>query len=311
MILALAGGVGGAKLAQGLYAVERDRLTVVVNTGDDFRHMGLCISPDLDTVMYTLAGLNNRETGWGLAGETWNFMAMTAKLGGETWFNLGDRDLAVHVERTRRLLAGESLSSVTAALCARLGLGCTVLPMSDDEVRTLVDTDRGELAFQDYFVRLHCEPVVRGLAFAGAGKARISEGFALALKDPSLRGIVIAPSNPFLSIAPMLAIPGVESALRSRRVPALAVSPIIGGKAVKGPAAKILGELGLEVSALAVARRYQGLVDGFVLDRADTALASQVEALGMRALVTDTLMTGPEAAAGLAVRMLEFAGTLS
>ncbi|OFZ97494.1 MAG: 2-phospho-L-lactate transferase [Betaproteobacteria bacterium RIFCSPLOWO2_02_FULL_62_17] len=310
MILTLAGGVGGAKLAQGLYQVLGDDLTVVVNTGDDFEHMGLCISPDLDTVMYTLAGLNNRETGWGLAGETWNFMAMTGRLGGETWFRLGDQDLAVHLERTRRLAAGETLSSVTASLCARLGLTCAVMPMSNARVRTMVGTDRGELAFQDYFVRLRCEPRLRELRFDGADAATMSPAVAASWESPALRAIVLAPSNPFLSIAPILAVPGFEKRLRKRRVPVVAVSPIVGGKALKGPAAKIMQELEHEVSALAVARHYRGLLDGFVLDRADMALAPAVEALGIRALVTDTVMTSPAVAAVLAGRVLEFARAL-
>ena len=310
MILTLAGGVGGAKLAQGLYQVLGNGLAVVVNTGDDFEHMGLCISPDLDTVVYTLAGLNNRDTGWGLAGETWNFMAMTERLGGETWFRLGDRDLAVHVERTRRLAAGESLTAVTASLCVRLGLTCAVLPMSNERVRTLVDTDQGELAFQEYFVRRHCEPAVRTLSFAGAATARLGADAAACWDADNLEAIILAPSNPFLSIAPIFALPGVEQRLRERRVAAVAVSPIVGGKAVKGPAAKILRELGHEVSALAVARQYQGLIDGFVLDREDVGLAPTVEALGMRALVTDTLMIDPTVAATLAKQVLDFARTL-
>lgn len=307
MILTLAGGVGGAKLAQGLYQVLGSELTVVVNSGDDFEHLGLSISPDLDTVMYTLAGLNNRETGWGLAGETWNFMAMTERLGGETWFRLGDKDLAVHVERTRRLAAGETLAAITISMCARLGLSCAVLPMSNGRVRTMVGTDQGELAFQEYFVRRHCEPRVRELRFTGADAAAMTPEFAAAWDGSDLKALVLAPSNPFLSIAPILALPGVEARLRARRVPAVAVSPIVGGKAVKGPAAKILRELGHEVSALAVARQYQGLIDGFVLDREDAALAFQAEALGMQVLVTDTIMRDPESATVLARQVLEFA----
>ncbi|MSQ50837.1 MAG: 2-phospho-L-lactate transferase [Betaproteobacteria bacterium] len=310
MILTLAGGVGGAKLAQGLYRIIGNALTVVVNTGDDFEHCGLSISPDLDTVMYTLADLNNRETGWGLAGETWNFMAMTERLGGETWFRLGDRDLAIHVERTRRLTAGETLSSVSASLCARLGVRCSVLPMSNDAVRTMVMTDQGELAFQEYFVRRRCEPIVKALRFAGAGTARMTPAFANVWNDATLEAIVIAPSNPFLSVAPILALTSAEDRLRHRKVPAVAVSPIIGGKALKGPAAKILQELGHEVSATSVARHYRGLIDGFVLDQADAALSEEVRALGMRSLCTDTIMSDPQAATALATRVLEFAGTL-
>jgi LPPG:FO 2-phospho-L-lactate transferase len=300
MILSLAGGVGGAKLALGLYQQLGAELTVVVNTGDDFEHLGLSISPDLDTVMYTLAGLNNRETGWGLANETWNFMAMTERYGGETWFRLGDRDLATHVERTRRLAAGESLSSITEDLCKRLGLKCRVLPMSDHPVRTRVRTAEGELAFQEYFVRLRCEPQVRALMFAGAKVAKVCDGVAAAMAAPDLQAVIVAPSNPFLSIAPMFAIPGFREALVARSMPVIAVSPIIGGQAVKGPAAKILSELGHEVSALAVARHYQGLINAFVLDRVDAALAPAIEALGLRVLVTDTLMSDPEKSARLA-----------
>ncbi len=305
MILALAGGVGGAKLAAGLQRVLGRDLTVVVNTGDDFQHLGLAISPDMDTVMYTLAGINNPETGWGLAGETWSFMEMTEKLGGETWFRLGDRDLAVHVERTRRLGAGESLSTITSDLCARLGVRAQVAPMSDHSVQTVVESDCGDLAFQDYFVRLKCDPVLKGLRFEGAASAEMSPAFDAALDDASLQGIVICPSNPWLSIAPILAIPGVEKRLRERRVPVVAVSPIVGGKAVKGPAAKIMRELGREVSALAVATHYRGLIDAFVLDQADASLAEEVAALGIRPVVTDTIMRDTDRAEALARRVVE------
>jgi LPPG:FO 2-phospho-L-lactate transferase len=311
VILALAGGVGGAKLAAGLQRVLGAKLTVVVNTGDDFEHLGLSISPDLDTVMYTLAGINNRDTGWGLAGETWSFMEMLEKLDGETWFRLGDHDLAVHVQRSRRLAAGESLSSVTAGLCKQLGVQARVVPMSDQPVRTLVQTDSGELTFQDYFVRLRCEPVLRGLRFAGASSAALSSGFAQALADPSLEGIVLCPSNPYLSIGPILAVADIEARLRSRRVPAVAVSPIIGGQALKGPAAKIMRELGQAPSALDVARAYRGLIDGFVLDREDAALAHEIEKEGLRAFTTDTIMRDTEAAAALGARTLAFLAGLA
>jgi LPPG:FO 2-phospho-L-lactate transferase len=303
MILALAGGVGGAKLAAGLQEVLGGELTVAVNTGDDFEHLGFHISPDLDTVMYTLAGISNTATGWGLAGETWAFMEMLEKLAGETWFQLGDKDLAVHAERTRRLAAGESLSSITAALCARLGVTARVVPMSDDPVRTVVLTDGGELAFQDYFVRLKCEPALKGLRFDGASAARMSQGFAAALD--AAEAIVICPSNPWLSVKPVLEVPGVEKKLRSHRVPVAAVSPIVGGRAIKGPAAKIMRELGHEASALEVARHYRGLADVFVLDNADAALADEVRALGMKPLVTDTVMRDTEISAALARRVLE------
>ena len=290
MILALAGGVGGAKLADGLARVlPPGELVVAVNTGDDFEHLGLHVSPDLDTVMYTLAGLANPATGWGLAGETWSFMEALERLGGETWFRLGDRDLATHVERTRRLAAGETLTQATRALCGALGVAPRVVPMTDAAVRTVLDTDRGELEFQHYFVRERCEPVVKRIDYRGAADARIGEGFAAALHDPALRGIVLCPSNPWLSIAPILAIPGVREAVqRCPRV--VAMSPIIAGQAVKGPAAKLMRELGFPATALEIARHYRGLVRTLVVDRADEGLVPGIEALGMRAVACDTLM---------------------
>lgn len=310
MWLALAGGVGGAKLAAGLDRLLGEALTVVVNTGDDFEHLGLQVSPDLDTVMYTVAGLNNTATGWGLAGETWSFMAMLERLGGETWFRLGDQDLAIHVERTRRLAAGVSLSDITALLCRRLGVRCRVAPMSDEPVRTVVLTDQGELAFQHYFVRLHCEPRVRSLRFEGAATAPMSATFSEAFADASLEGIVVCPSNPYLSIQPILEVSGVLEALRHRRVPAVAVSPIIGGQALKGPAAKIMRELGYVPSAVEVAKHYQGLIDGFVIDHADAALSKDIESLGVRACITDTIMKDGAKAAALGQTVLSFVESL-
>ena len=291
MILALAGGVGGAKLAFGLArALPPGELIVAVNTGDDFEHLGLHISPDLDTVMYTLAGVANPATGWGYAGETWQFMEALERLGGPTWFRLGDRDLATHLERTRRLKQGESLSAVTRELCERLGVRHTIVPMSDDPVRTVVHTDEGELEFQDYFVRRRCKPRVRRIEYRGAESARAADLFGKALARPDLRGIVICPSNPYLSIAPVLALPGVREAIERRRVTSVAVSPLIGGQAVKGPAAKLMAELGVEVSSVEIARGYARLADVLLLDRADAALAGAVQALGPRPQVTDTLM---------------------
>lgn len=300
MILALAGGVGGAKLADGLArTLAPDELAIAVNTGDDFEHLGLHVSPDLDTVMYTLAGIANSATGWGLAGETWSFMDALEKLGGPTWFRLGDRDLATHVERTRRLAAGESLSSVTRMLCERLGLRTALLPMSDDAVRTRVRTDGSWLDFQEYFVREQCRPVLREVRYDGAQSARPSAGLAAALDSPDLEGIVICPSNPYLSVSPILALPGVRDAMRGSRA-IVAVSPIVGGEAIKGPAAKIMKELDAEVSALGIARWYAGLVGTLVIDRADEALAPAIEALGMRAAVRETVMRDAAGRARLA-----------
>ena len=290
MIVALAGGVGGAKLAAGLARVlPPGELVIAVNTGDDFEHLGLHVSPDLDTVMYTLAGIANPETGWGQANETWSFMEALSRLGGPDWFRLGDRDLATNVERTRRLRGGETLSEVTLDLCARLGVRHAVVPMSDDPVRTVVHTDRGALEFQHYFVRDRCEPRVERLEYRGAESARPSAALRAALARRDLAGVLFCPSNPYLSIAPILAVPGVRAAIGDR---AVAVSPIIAGRAVKGPAAKIMEELGIGPSALEIARYYRGIVGALVIDRADAALAAQIEALGIRAVQEDALMAG-------------------
>ena len=290
MILALAGGVGGAKLADGLARSLGPReLAIAVNTGDDFEHLGLRISPDLDTVMYTLAGIANPATGWGQAGETWAFMQALEKLGGPAWFRLGDRDLATSVERTQRLARGELLSAVTRALCERLGIRHALIPMSDDPVPTRVRTNEGWLDFQHYFVREQCRPALLEVRYEGADRAQPSAALAQALASSDLEGVVICPSNPYLSVAPFFALPGVRGAVGSARA-VVAVSPIVGGEAIKGPAAKIMQELGAEVSALGIARWYAGLVGTLVIDRADAALAPRIEALGMKAVVTDTIM---------------------
>ena len=308
-ILALAGGVGGAKLALGLAGVlPAAELTVAVNTADDFEHLGLSICPDLDTVMYTLAGVANPETGWGRRDESWAVMEALGQLGGETWFRLGDKDFATHIERTRRLRAGESLSSVTRDLAARLGVKPALVPMSDDRVRTMVTTDRGELAFQDWFVRLRCEPAVTSVRFAGATKARANPGL---LDLAEVRAIVVCPSNPFVSVAPILAVPGVPEALAATKAPKVAVTPIVGGQAIKGPAAKMLAELGHDVSALGVARYYKDWVDGFVLDAEDAGLARDIEALGLSVRVADTMMRNDTDKRRLAAEVLDFVDELA
>jgi LPPG:FO 2-phospho-L-lactate transferase len=308
VLVALAGGVGGAKLAEGLArTIPPGDLTIVVNTGDDFEHLGFHISPDLDTVMYTLAGRNNAETGWGLAGESWAFMNALERLGGETWFRLGDQDLATHVTRTRRLAGGECLSDVTAALCAKFGIGQSVVPMSDDLVRTMVKTDRGLLAFQDYFVRLQCEPRVTGFEFEGARSARPSPVLTALMEAGSIEAVVICPSNPFVSVGPILAVPEIARWLKARNFPVVAVSPIVGGRALKGPAAKMMAELGAEVSALAVARHYGDLLDGFVIDDADAVFASAIAAEGPRVKVTGTVMNNAADRARLARDVISFA----
>lgn len=308
-ILALAGGVGGAKLALGLGdTLPAAELTVAVNTADDFEHLGLSICPDLDTVMYTLAGVANRETGWGRRDETWTVMEALGQLGGETWFRLGDKDLATHIERTRRLRAGESLTSVTRDLSARLGVKPAMVPMSDDPVRTMVATDKGELAFQDWFVRLRCEPAVKSVRFAGADKATAHPAL---IDTDGLRGIVVCPSNPFVSVAPILAVPGVRTALATATVPKVAVTPIVGGQAIKGPAAKMLAELGHDVSALGVARYYKDWVDGFVLDVQDASLARDIEALELKVKVADTMMRNDADKRRVAREVLDFVDELA
>lgn len=294
-ILALCGGVGGAKLAFGLTRVlPPDQLTVVVNTGDDFEHLGLHVSPDIDTVIYTLSGLSDRVRGWGLAGETWAFRGAVGRLGGETWFNLGDTDLAMHVLRTQRLRAGEPLSSVTTALAAALGVTDAIAPMSDQPVRTVLETDAGVLPFQRYFVGEQCRPVVSAIRFEGAAGAQPSAAFANVLARPDLGGVIICPSNPYLSVDPILAVPGVRAALEGLAAPIVAVSPIIGGAAVKGPAAKLMTELGHTPSATAVARHYAGLISGLIIDDVDAGQAEAISALGIRARPAASLMADDE-----------------
>ena len=307
MILALAGGVGGAKLARGLMlALPPDALTVVVNTADDFEHLGLSISPDIDTVTYTLAGLANRSLGWGLEGDGWTCIAAIERLGGEGWFRLGDQDLATHILRTHRLKR-ESLSEITADFTAALGVPTRIVPMSDEPVRSMIDTDEGVLSFQDYFVRRRCEPRFRSISFDGADQARAAEGFKAALDHPALEAVILCPSNPVLSISPILAISGVEDALRSLRVPLVAVSPFIGGAAVKGPAGKIMNELDLEATPKAVADFYSGLLDGLVIDEVDSS-APWTDRPAIH--VTQTFMKDDDDKRRLALETLRFAARL-
>ncbi len=315
--LAISGGVGGAKLALGLSHILRaGQLTIVANTGDDFSHLSLNISPDLDTVMYTLADLSNKELGWGQAGESWNFIEALKKLGGEGWFQLGDRDLATHILRTNMLSQGKSLSEVTELLCKKLGIQHTLVPMTDDRVATIVITELDEnLAFQHYFVRDRCQPVVKGFEFDGLSSASPSKGFLAAIEDPSLTSIIVCPSNPFVSVDPVLNLPGVMDAIGCAGVPMIAISPIVGGQAIKGPAAKMMKELGMPQSALAVARhyadRYKGRINGFVLDEADEGLKSDVESLGFRTLVTSSVMVTLQDRIDLARDVLTFSREVS
>jgi len=301
-ILALAGGVGGAKLAHGLAQIlPPEDLTVIVNTGDDFEHLGLYICPDLDTVCYTLAGLANPETGWGRVNETWNAMANLKRLGGPDWFGLGDSDLATHIERTRRLKEGQSLSQITRDFCAAWGVRHTVLPMSDQPVRTIVETDEGDLPFQEYFVHRGCQPRVKGFRFDGVDSAAPAPGAREAIQ--SADAVVICPSNPWVSIDPILAV--LHPSAFSLHPSFVAVSPIIGGQTVKGPAAKMFAELGIEPSALAVANHYKNLLAGIVVDSVDSKLAKRIR---IPALVTNTLMKTVADRARLAQEVLHFIG---
>jgi LPPG:FO 2-phospho-L-lactate transferase len=292
-VVALAGGVGGARLAHGLQlAVAPGDLTVVVNTGDDAEFHGLLVCPDHDTVLYTLAGLADRERGWGRAGETWAAAGQLARLEEPTWFQLGDRDLALHVHRTRRLREGVRPTTIALDVAARLDVATRILPMADEPVRTRVRTADGWLAFQDWFVRLRADPPVLEVAFDGVERARVTPEAEAAFARAD--AIVICPSNPLVSIAPILAVPGIRDALgaaRGRGVRVAAVSPIVGGKALRGPADRMLAALGEEVSALGVARRYVGLVDAFVIDEADASLAPAIERLGLDAIVAPSVMS--------------------
>jgi len=307
-VLALCGGVGGAKLALGLYRIlAPHELVLCVNTGDDFVHLGLHVSPDLDTVFYTLAGLNNSETGWGRRGETWTFMRALEALGGETWFRLGDGDLATHVERTRRLGRGESLTEISDDFARRLGIAAELLPMSDDPVRTLVETPEGPMPFQRYFVARRCEPAVDRIIFDGAERAKPNSRIMAALRSTDLALVVICPSNPYLSVDPILALPALRQALAGCAAPVVAISPLIGGQAVKGPTAKIMAELGIPQTQASIARHYDGIIDGIMIDNADHA---EAPALPLATRITRILMASLEDRERLAREALAFGASL-
>jgi len=309
-VVALAGGVGGAKLAWGLaQLLPPQRLTIIVNTADDFEHLGLHISPDLDTVMYTLAELANPETGWGVRDDTWNMLSMLGRYAGPTWFRLGDRDLATHLVRSLWLRQGFPLTWVTRELCKLLGVGPTILPMTDATVQTIMDTDQGELSFQEYFVRYRWQPVVKSLRFAGIEQAQPTQEVIVALREADV--ILFCPSNPFVSLDPILALPAVRRIIAASRAPRVAVSSIVAGKAVKGPAAKLMRELGMEPSAAGLAEYYRDLLTGFVLDEQDALLRLRITGgLGIPTLTTNTLMRSDEDRRQLARRTLQFAAEL-
>jgi LPPG:FO 2-phospho-L-lactate transferase len=287
----LCGGVGGAKLALGFSKIlPPEQLAIVINTGDDFEHLGFWISPDIDTVLYTLAGISNQVLGWGIANESWNFMAQQEQSSGTTWFKLGDKDLQTHHLRKQWLAEGLSLSELTARLCKHYDVRPTLLPMSDDPVSTIVQTTQGELTFQHYFVREQCKPQVTGFYFRGIEQAQPSAQFMQALHDPELAAVVICPSNPFVSIAPILALRGVRETLRALAVPVIAVSPIIGGQAIKGPTAKMMDELKIVKTSRSIAQHYRDILNILILDDSDAGQSIEVEACGIRCLTTRTLM---------------------
>ena len=306
-VVVLTGGVGGAKLVLGLAQIlPPEQIVAIVNTGDDFRHLGLWISPDLDTLLYTLSGKANATQGWGREGETWQFMSALRSLGGEGWFQLGDGDLALHVLRTAALAQGETLSTITQRFGADWNVGVRMLPMSDDPVATHLTTDEGDLPFQRYFVERRCVPRVSSIRFEGAERARAAPGVAQALRDTGTRAILIAPSNPYLSVDPILAIPEIRQALREASAPIVAISPIVGGKAVKGPTAKLMEELGIEVSPAAVAAHYGELLDGMIFDRRDPIGESTLPRLSI-----DTLMVTLEDRVRVASAALQLADRLA
>ena len=305
-VLVLAGGVGGAKLALGFARIApQDKLAIVVNTGDDECFYGLHVSPDLDTVMYTLAGLANPDTGWGLVGDTFNALDMLGQYGVDTWFNLGDRDLATHIHRTHLLQQGATLSEVTTELCSRVGVEHCIAPMSDQPVRTFLTTPSGKLAMQDYFVRQRSEPRVTGVKYAGSESAAPSPALRSAMEEANL--LVLCPSNPYLSVGPILAIPGVREGLQSFAGLRVAVSPIVGGSALRGPAAKMMGELGNDTSCVAVARQYRGITDAFLIDRQDSALAPDIEAMGIDAVPAKIIMETEDDKVALAEHIMDMA----
>jgi len=311
-VLALSGGVGGAKLSLGLSKVlAPEQLTIVVNTGDDFEHLGLPISPDVDTTLYTLGNVQNPETGWGRKDESWACLDTLEKLGGDTWFRLGDRDIATHLFRLSLLEKGASLSEATTALAKALGIAHPIVPMSDDPVRTIVATPEGDLPFQEYFVKRQCAPEARSFRFEGIEKAQPSEGFQAALDNPALSGIIICPSNPFVSVDPILELPGIRKQLSNENLKVVAVSPIVGGQAIKGPAAKMMAELNIPASPASVAEHYRDILSGFIIDSVDADQARAIEsAHNIPVLVCNTMMTDLQTKMALAKETLQFLSAL-
>lgn len=311
-VVALSGGIGGAKLATGLaQSGNAVNLAIIANTGDDFEHFGLKVCPDIDTLIYTLARVNNSETGWGREGETWSFMSAMSELGGDTWFQLGDKDLAQNVLRTAQLQNGKSLSEVSKYLAAQLGVTAQVIPMSDASVSTTIVSADGVLEFQQYFVRDQCRPVVTDIVFRGIESARPSPEFCRLMDSDDVAAFIICPSNPYLSIDPILSLAGVRDGLRKNKAPVIAVSPIVSGDSLKGPTAKIMAELGVPCSATQVAEHYKGLIDGLVIDERDEDLVEEIASSGIAVKTAATIMRTAEDRIDLANVVLEFAKTLA
>lgn len=310
--LALSGGVGGAKLALGLYHLLKENLFIAANTADDFRFFDMAICPDLDTIMYTLADLNDKERGWGLANESWNFLEAMQSLGQESWFQIGDKDLATHITRTKLLGDGKTLSETSRQLCKQLGIEASIFPMTDQLVSTqiLLDNDSW-LPFQHYFVKEQCKPVIKAFKFEGIESARPSPAFTSCLENPSLKAIFICPSNPFVSIDPILSIPRLRKKLKNHPAPVIAVSPIVGDQAIKGPTAKMMGELNISVSALSIAEHYYDLLDGFILDNQDQHLKDNFLDNGVKIHCTNTIMNTLDDRINLAAECLKFSEEIS
>ena len=307
-VVALCGGIGGAKLVLGLYRIlPPHRLTIVINTGDDFEHLGLFISPDIDTVTYTLANKNNTGTGWGQRDETWSFMSALSELGGETWFSLGDRDLAIHVERSRRLRSSELLGDITTDIADKYGIKAELLPMTNDSAATIINTSEGQMNFQDYFVRMKCKPVIEQVLHEEASLATANPKVLKALNQTDLNAIILCPSNPFLSMDPILAVPGIREAILQSAAPVIGVSPIIGGRAVKGPTSKIMKELSLPLTAQTIAQHYSPLLDGYIIDAADRDRLNQIK---IPVRNTNTLMNNLSDRENLAREVLKFANDI-
>lgn len=309
--IALCGGVGGAKLALGLdHVLQQEQLNIVVNTADDFQHLGFYISPDIDTLLYTLSGTNNKEQGWGRADESWNFMAACKTLGIESWFQLGDRDLATHVFRTQGYKQGLTLSEITKKIAQQLQIKSRIIPMSDDPVSTIVNTDIGKLTFQEYFVKHACSPRVSGIEFENIDKATVATEFDNVLNEESLNAIILCPSNPFLSIDPILSLHNVRKRLKDINVPVIVISPIVNGLAMKGPTVKIMQELDMACDVVTIANFYADIADGMIIDNQDAEFIKAIEATGLKTHTDNIIMNTLQDKINLAEAVIGFSKTL-